>query len=142
MRQGDIYLLRARRSPKPSDVLVEAALEWRSPSTLKMALFPVVFRRIYRAAQAQYTASYIVPAALTAPTLLLLPSGLRVHVALNVASAALLSIPKPPRLKHLLPPTWSLNVFGNAVLIWLFVRDGGHVQPSYEAAIVHVRSSN
>ncbi|KAH7108094.1 hypothetical protein BKA62DRAFT_6830 [Auriculariales sp. MPI-PUGE-AT-0066] len=44
---------------------------------------------------------------------------------------------RPPEIERWLPPVWTLNCLGNAILIYLFLTEKDSVQPSYERIVLN-----
>lgn len=126
-------IYRQRRSQR------HALKHWHDSTTCSLAAFPVALRRVYATARKNYPDSVGVPAFLTSPSILLLPSAWRIQLALYVATSALVAVKKPSWLERTLPPVWTLNCLGNAILIMLFLTEENAVQASYEGIVIDVR---
>ncbi|KAI5118202.1 hypothetical protein M0805_005556 [Coniferiporia weirii] len=118
-------------------------------TSIKLALFPTVLPALYAyllriqhlgLARTPFPAQFA--ELLASPTLLLLPHAWRVQVALYFASAALLHSYRNSRSEsgwiRLLPvpPVWTLNVVGNALLLWAFLFRSEAFLRSYEDVIL------
>ncbi|KZV80869.1 hypothetical protein EXIGLDRAFT_845163 [Exidia glandulosa HHB12029] len=126
----------SRKHPKrPSQRRLLKA--WHDSTTLSLAAFPVALRRVFAVAREKYPDSIGLPALLASPSILLIPSTWRIHLALYAATSALVAVEKPPRLERALPPVWTLNCIGNAILIMLFLTQENSVQESYEQIVVN-----
>lgn len=123
-------LRRSRSKRRVADV-------WTDKTTYSIATFPLALRRSFALARAAYPDSLGVPVFLASPSLLLIPSEWRIHLALYAGTSALVAIDKPPGLRRVLPPIWTLNCIGNAILIMLFLTEENGVHPTYSAIVTN-----
>ena len=109
-------------------------------SDFRAALFPAAAPEIY-AYLKQHLQEYIgLSELLSTPLILLLPSVLRVQGALYASSAALYYTGRGSSWRRVLPPAWTLNVIGNAGLLWAFLFKSKAFPKTYEGFILSVCS--
>ena len=104
----------------------------------KIALFPTLVPELYSYSKQFSPETPFLSELVCSPSLLLLPPSWRVQVVLQIATEALLHIGEGSRWRKKLPPTWTLNVFGNVWLLWAFLFKSQAFPKAYEKVILSV----
>ena len=104
--------------------------------SIKLALFPAIFPVLYTALRQRFGKNGTVAEPLSSTLLVLLPKSIRIQFALYTASAALLHTGRGSAVRRILPPVWTLNILGNAILLWAFLFRSNAFPRSYERVIL------
>ncbi|EJD03402.1 uncharacterized protein FOMMEDRAFT_20509 [Fomitiporia mediterranea MF3/22] len=104
-------------------------------TAVQIALFPTLIPRLYPYFRRQLGTSGLAEL-ISSAFLLLIPPSWRVQAALYATSSALYHSGKTSRLRQWLPPTWTLNIIGNAILLWAFLFKSEAFPSVYERVIL------
>ena len=113
-------------------------------STLRISLFPAllpaIHRRLVDSIRSSHPNLQAFAEVLSAPVLMLLPTNFRVQIVLYTSCAAILHSARKSGLSKSLPPIWTLNMLGNAWLLWALVFCNEAFPKAYARVTIAVRS--